>query len=151
SLRGFTEKLSAYNGWNTADNTIGFAIAQGMLAARIPKEKQLLLMQERIIDDWYYQSNARRLITDGLEKEKKEKYKYTLNEMYARVKKQALDVITRLAVNYDVTAGVQFNLEFPWNRLFEVDITNVRQSRDKLRNKSRSAKGLLPDVPVYSK
>ncbi|MBQ8920011.1 MAG: DUF4127 family protein [Acidaminococcaceae bacterium] len=151
SLRGFTEKLSAYNGWNTADNTIGFAIAQGMLAARIPKEKQLLLMQERIIDDWYYQSNARRLITDGLEKEKKEKYKYTLNEMYAKVKKQALDVITRLAVNYDVTAGVQFNLEFPWNRLFEVDITNVKQSKDKLRNKSRSAKGLLPDVPVYSK
>ena len=151
SLRGFTDKLSAYNGWNTADNTIGFAIAQGMLAPRIAKEKRLLLMQERIIDDWYYQSNARRLITDGLEKEKKDKYKYTLNEMRASVKKQALDVINRLAVNYDVTAGLQFNIEFPWNRLFEVDVLNVKPGKDKLRNKSRSAKGLLPDVPQYSK
>ena len=122
-----------------------------MLAPRIAKEKRLLLMQERIIDDWYYQSNARRLITDGLEKEKKDKYKYTLNEMRASVKKQALDVINRLAVNYDVTAGLQFNIEFPWNRLFEVDVLNVKPGKDKLRNKSRSAKGLLPDVPQYSK
>ncbi len=151
SLRGYTDKLSAYNGWNTADNTIGFAISQGMLAPKIAKEKQLLLMRERIIDDWYYQSNARRLITDELEKEKKAAYKYTLNEMAPRVKKEALAVINRLAVNYDITAGTQYKLEFPWNRLFEVDITNVKQSKDKLRNKSRSAKGLLPDVPVYSK
>lgn len=151
SLRGYTDKLSAYNGWNTADNTIGFAISQGMLAPKIAKEKQLLLMRERIIDDWYYQSNARRLITDELEKEKKAAYKYTLNEMAPRVKKEALEVINRLAVNYDITAGTQYKLDFPWNRLFEVDITNVKQSKDKLRNKSRSAKGLLPDVPVYSK
>lgn len=151
SLRGYTDKLSAYNGWNTADNTIGFAISQGMLAPKIAKEKQLLLMRERIIDDWYYQSNARRLITDELEKEKKAAYKYTLNEMAPRVKKEALAVINRLAVNYDITAGTQYKLEFPWNRLFEVDITNVKQSKDKLRNRSRSAKGLLPDVPVYSK
>ena len=47
SLRGFTEKLSAYNGWNTADNTVGFAIAQGMLAPQIAKDKQLMLMRER--------------------------------------------------------------------------------------------------------
>jgi hypothetical protein len=53
SLRGFTDKLSAYNGWNTADNTIGFAIAQGMLAPQIDKDKQLMLMRERILDDWY--------------------------------------------------------------------------------------------------
>jgi len=151
SLRGYTDKLSAYNGWNTADNTIGFAISQGMLAPKIAKEKQLLLMRERIIDDWYYQSNARRLITDELEKEKKAAYKYTLNEMAPRVKKEALAVINRLAVNYDITAGTQYKLDFPWNRLFEVDITNIKQSKDKLRNKSRSAKGLLPDVPVYSK
>ncbi len=151
SLRGFTDKLSAYNGWNTADNTVGFAIAQGMLAPRIAKEKQLMLMRERILDDWYYQSNARRLITDELEKNKKSAYKYTLNEMMPKIKKQALDIISRLAVNYDITAGTKFDVVFPWNRLFEVDIVKMQQDKNKFRSRSRSAKGMLPDVPVYSK
>lgn len=151
SLRGFTEQLSAYNGWNTADNTVGFAIAQGMLAPQIPKDKQLMLMRERILDDWYYQSNARRIITDELEKNKKAAYKYTLNEMMPRIKKQAFDIISRLAVNYDITAGTRFDVVFPWNRLFEVDIVKLQQDKSKLRFRSRSAKGLLPDVPVYSK
>ncbi len=151
SLRGFTEKLSAYNGWNTADNTVGFAIAQGMLAPQIPKDKQLMLMRERILDDWYYQSNARRIITDELEKNKKEAYKYTLNEMMPKIKKQAMDIISRLAVNYDITAGTKFDVVFPWNRLFEVDIVKLQQDKGNLRFRSRSAKGLLPDVPVYTK
>ena len=151
SLRGFTEKLSAYNGWNTADNTVGFAIAQGMLAPQIPKDKQLMLMRERILDDWYYQSNARRIITDELEKNKKEAYKYTLNEMMPKIKKQAMDIISRLAVNYDITAGTKFDVLFPWNRLFEVDIVKLKQDKGNLRFRSRSAKGLLPDVPVYTK
>lgn len=151
SLRGFTEKLSAYNGWNTADNTVGFAIAQGMLAPKIAKDKQLMLMRERILDDWYYQSNARRIITDELEKNKKEAYKYTLNEMMPKIKKQAMDIISRLAVNYDITAGTKFDVVFPWNRLFEVDIVKLKQDKGNLRFRSRSAKGLLPDVPVYTK
>ena len=151
SLRGFTEKLSAYNGWNTADNTVGFAIAQGMLAPQIAKDKQLMLMRERILDDWYYQSNARRIITDELEKNRKEAYKYALNEMMPKIKKQAMDIISRLAVNYDITAGTKFDVVFPWNRLFEVDIVKLQQNKGNLRFRSRSAKGLLPDVPVYTK
>ncbi|MBO5605630.1 MAG: DUF4127 family protein, partial [Acidaminococcaceae bacterium] len=151
SLRGYTDKLSAYNGWNTADNTIGFAIAQGMLAPKIEKEKQLMLMRERVLDDWYYQSNARRLITDELEKVKKTEFKYTLNDMMPKVRKQAFDIMNRLAANYDITAGTKFDVVFPWNRLFEVDIVKLKQEKSKLRSKSRSAKGLLPDVPVYSK
>ena len=151
SLRGYTDRLSAYNGWNTADNTMGFAIAQGMLAPQIDKENRLMLMRERIIDDWYYQSNGRRIITDELEKNKKTAYKYTLNEMMPGIKKQALDIISRLAANYDITAGTRFDLVFPWNRLFEVDILKMQQDKSKLRYRSRSAKGMLPDVPVYSK
>ena len=151
SLRGFTEKLSAYNGWNTADNTVGFAIAQGMLAPQIAKDKQLMLMRERILDDWYYQSNARRIITDELEKNRKEAYKYALNEMMPKIKKQAMEIISRLAVNYDITAGTKFDVVFPWNRLFEVDIVKLQQDKGNLRYRSRSAKGLLPDVPIYTK
>ena len=66
--RGNLEKLTAYNGWNTADNTIGFAIAQGILAPQISAEDNALLMRLRLVDDWFYQSNARRDATDFLER-----------------------------------------------------------------------------------
>ena len=98
-----------------------------------------MLMRERVLDDWYYQSNARRLITDELEKAKKTEFKYTLNDMMPKVRKQAFDIMNRLAANYDITAGTKF------------DIVKLKQEKSKLRSKSRSAKGLLPDVPVYSK
>ena len=88
SLRGFTEQLAAYNGWNTADNAIGFAIAQGMLAPQIPRGKQLALMRERILDDWYYQSNARRIITEELEKAKLTNHKYNLDDMAGEDKRR---------------------------------------------------------------
>ena len=103
--RGFTEQLAAYNGWNTADNAIGFAIAQGMLAPQIPREKQLALMRERILDDWYYQSNARRIITEELEKAKLTNHKYNLDDMAGEVQKKSRKIMRQLAVNYDITAG----------------------------------------------
>ncbi len=31
------ERLTAYNGWNTADNTVGFAICQGILIPQMSK------------------------------------------------------------------------------------------------------------------
>lgn len=151
SLRGFTEQLAAYNGWNTADNAIGFAIAQGMLAPQIPREKQLALMRERILDDWYYQSNARRIITEELEKAKLTNHKYNLDDMAGEVQKKSRKIMRQLAVNYDITAGTSFEVAFPWNRLFEVDITQLKQDKNKLRNRSRAARGLLPDVfPIRS-
>ena len=151
SLRGFTEQLAAYNGWNTADNAIGFAIAQGMLAPQIPRGKQLALMRERILDDWYYQSNARRIITEELEKAKLTNHKYNLDDMAGEVQKKSRKIMRQLAVNYDITAGTSFEVAFPWNRLFEVDITQLKQDKNKLRNRSRAARGLLPDVfPIRS-
>lgn len=151
SLRGYTEGLSAYNGWNTADNTIGFAIAQGMLAPLIPKEDQLRLMRERLLDDWYYQSNARRIITDELEKNGQTAKKYALNEAASGIQRQALAEMKRLAANYDITAGTSFEVIFPWNRLFEITIDKLKQSKNKLRNSSRAARGLLPDIPSYGR
>jgi hypothetical protein len=71
-------RLAAYNGWNTADNTIGFAIAQGMLERDTKKADQLQLMRERVLDDWFYQAVARRTITDKLENAKLTPVKYNL-------------------------------------------------------------------------
>ncbi|MGI6262586.1 MAG: DUF4127 family protein [Succiniclasticum sp.] len=146
SLRGYTERLSAYNGWNTADNAIGFAISQGMLAATTPKEKQLELLRERILDDWYYQSNARRIISSELEEDHQEAIKYNLGTHRAELQKVAQKEMERLTNNYTVTVGTTFTVTFPWDRLFEVSIENLKTTRD-LRSLARLR--VLPDVPVF--
>lgn len=56
--QGQLERLTAYNGWNTADNTVGFAICQGILTPQMSKPDAEKLMRIRVIDDWYYQANA---------------------------------------------------------------------------------------------
>ena len=146
SLRGFTERLSAYNGWNTADNAIGFAIAQGMLAETTPKENQDALLRERILDDWYYQSNARRIISTDLEKKKENALKYNLGAHRPEIRDIAQQDMERLSKNYVITVGTTFQVDFPWDRLFEVSIENLKTSRS-LRN--AASLRLLPDVPVF--
>ena len=125
-LQGLLPRLSAYNGWNTADNTIGFALAQGVLAPQISKEDQLNLMRVRVIDDWFYQANARRHITAELEKAHLDPVKYQLGGHYKQIAKQATDLCRDLAFKYDLTKRTSFTLTFPWDRLFEVDILDMQ-------------------------
>lgn len=116
-------QLAAYNGWNTADNAVGYAIAQGLLAPYMqPRERQRLL-QLRLIDDWYYQSNARRKISDELEKHDREAMKYELLQAEKPVLEYVTKQCQRMAKQYAITKNTQFTLSFPWNRLFEVDVS----------------------------
>ena len=119
---GKLPELLAYNGWNTADNAIGFAIAQGIMALHMqPKEKDLL-MRQRIIDDWYYQSNARRTVSDMLSKHNREEMKYELDIAEEPVLKKITADCYDLAKKYSFTSNTSFELSFPWKRLFEVDV-----------------------------
>lgn len=72
------QPLAAYNGWNTADNAVGYAIAQGLIARDMSSEARNRLLRQRLIDDWFYQSNARRSISNELEKHNREDLKYDL-------------------------------------------------------------------------
>lgn len=114
--------LLAYNGWNTADNAIGYAIAQGMLARHMPQADKDMLMRQRIIDDWYYQSNARRTVSDALSKHNREEMKYELNIAEEPVLKKITIDCSELAKKYSFTRSTNFELSFPWKRLFEVDV-----------------------------
>lgn len=62
-------KVAAYNGWNTASNTIGYAIAQAVLAPDMSKEDHKNMLTEQYIDNWAYQANVRKNIARMTEKE----------------------------------------------------------------------------------
>lgn len=119
---GKLPELLAYNGWNTADNAIGFAIAQGIMAMHMQPQDKNLLMRQRIIDDWYYQSNARRWVSDALSKHTREEMKYELDIAEEPVLKKITADCYELAKKYSFTRSTDFELSFPWKRLFEVDV-----------------------------
>ncbi len=119
---GQIERLKAYNGWNTADNTIGFAIAQGILSSAMSPQQSTKLMRQRIIDDWYYQSNARNRMVEFFRQKGRENLRYNLGKANEEVLKQVTSDCQNLARKYPITRDTVFKLSFPWNRLFEIDV-----------------------------
>ena len=63
---GKAYRVAAYGGWNTAGNTIGFALAQGLLAPRMTEAGKDNLLNIRYLDDWAYQANVRMKVSAEL-------------------------------------------------------------------------------------
>ncbi|HMM22243.1 MAG TPA: DUF4127 family protein [Selenomonadales bacterium] len=120
--RGLLYRLESYSGWNTASNTLGYTIGQGMLAPAMSPRAKNDLLSVRFLDDWAYQSNIRQEVAaqilypqggsyfrlDGLSGQ--------LTDETERRIRQFAD--TRLA---DHRPG-SLRVSFPWNRMFEVKV-----------------------------
>ena len=122
SNSGELEHLTAYNGWNTGDNAVGYAIAQGLIARDMSNEARNLLLRQRLIDDWFYQSNARRSVSNELEKHNREDLKYDLATEEKVILQQVTADCQSMVNDCPLTKGTKFSLSFPWKRLFEVDV-----------------------------
>jgi len=123
------KKLSAYGGWNTSSNTIGSVIAHANTiiiakkigeSAEIIKEKNRRMLLLRYLDDWAYQYQIRadlnQKISDfGLDYfDLKDKER----EMAKLTKKEMLEFKNQYLSSFDY----DFELSFPWKRLFEIKI-----------------------------
>ena len=122
--RKILDKLYAYGGWNTADNTIGFVIAQSILMNKANDTERTRLLATRYLEDWGYQANVRQSIQ---------------NDIIAHTKGKATDVNIKpirprlIAVsehkllafadqNLSFLDINDINITFPWNRTFEAEI-----------------------------
>ena len=52
-------KLRSYSGWNTATNSCGFALGQGLVSLKLSQNQCNSMVIRRYLDDWGYQSNVR--------------------------------------------------------------------------------------------
>ncbi|MEA4835561.1 MAG: DUF4127 family protein [Anaeromusa sp.] len=122
SKRGLLFRVDAYSGWNTASNTIGYAIAQGMLADRMVPASKNRLLAVRFLDDWAYQANVRDAV--GVE------VLFPLGGQWADLGKLTPRLVTEterrlrgFAHSYFPAYPLErFQVSFPWNRMFEVKI-----------------------------
>jgi hypothetical protein len=122
--RGLSYRLAAYAGWNTAGNSIGYAIGQGILASQTPPAARARLLTIRYLDDWAYQSNIRAELyrqfiwPRGLDDAALDNARPLLAGFtHARL----LCLARKYRLPEQTLAGLEIN--FPWNRLFELSIT----------------------------
>lgn len=117
---GLLHRISSYAGWNTAGNSIGCALSQGILSAYMDKEDALDILAVRLLEDWGYQANVRGEIQRRILKPL-QLSRSNLGTGEGRVKAET----EKRLVSFAGENLKQFNIQdidasFPWNRTFEV-------------------------------
>ena len=107
-------KVAAYNGWNTASNTIGYAIAQAVLADMSAEDHKDMLI-EQYIDNWAYQANVRKNIARLTEQESQNMVPTPA------IKEEMIAEIQEFAKKKMGLNPATVSADFPWNRLFEIN------------------------------
>ena len=121
--KGMAYKLAAYGGWNTAGNSLGFALGQGLMSNEFAEAAKKELLDQRYLDDWAYQANVRmstytQLIwpnywpNSGLKAEQ-------LNKAEDFIARE----MVRVAEPYMGEAVYAYSYNLPWKRMFEVQVS----------------------------
>lgn len=119
--RGLLYKVDAYNGWNTASNTVGYAIAQGVLGKNMETQEHRNMLTQQYLDNWAYQANIRKDIYRMQEDIRVDNVRYTgtLNE---KLEAYMGERIQDFAEKYLEINPRTVEARFPWGRLFETEI-----------------------------
>lgn len=109
-------KVAAYDGWNTASNTIGYAIAQAILAPAMNEQAHKDMLIEQYLDNWAYQANVRKNL-------------YRMESSYPASGNQKISPVIREEMVAELQDFAQKKLgvdpqtvyaDFPWDRFFEI-------------------------------
>lgn len=122
--RGLLFKLHAYAGWNTASNSTGFALGEGILAKKMNAVDKRELLYRRYLDDWGYQANVRNIISENLDWARGDGYYSALNDKRYDAAEQCARLMTLFARHNlgEMKVNKDFRIVFPWNRMFEAEI-----------------------------
>lgn len=108
--------ISAYNGWNTASNTVGYSIAQAVLSQYMSKKEHDNMLTEQYIDNWAYQANIRKKISLILKNSKNKNF--ITDDIEKEMSNELQDFANKkLKLNNKI-----IKTKFPWKRLFEIEV-----------------------------
>ena len=125
---GLLEHLAAYSGWNTADNTVGFALAQGLLSRAMTSQDKITLLHTRYLDDWLYQANIRTDLRNYINR-RNPNIIYDLTPQHLRILATTQRLYKDYLDEFKFLKQTSFDIDFPWNRLFEINIiTNATKN-----------------------
>ena len=118
-------QLGSYAGWNTASNSLGYALGQGLLCPWLTEEDRKDLLTIRYLDDWAYQSQVRQQVRQELVWPQK----WTDGRLTDDQTKQAEKLVTeKMKTTGEPVLGKrveQYEYRLPWHRTFEVEVKKV--------------------------
>ena len=118
-------KLQSYAGWNTATNSTGFALSTGILAKKMTPQNKNRLLFTRYLDDWAYQANVRNKVSARLNWLNGYGYYNLLEDKKYDAAAWCEQMLTNFVEDNmpKVELKSALRVQFPWNRMFESDIT----------------------------
>jgi hypothetical protein len=123
---GLEYKVASYAGWNTAGNTIGYALAQGLLSKYYSQEDKKELLQIRYLDDWAYQANVRMDVYRNLIWPRRWKNGGFDDARLAIVETEVANLTRTTAEPMLGEAVYDYKFTLPWNRMFEVNVERAK-------------------------
>ena len=120
--RDLLYKIGAYNGWNTAGNTVGYAIAQGLLLKSMSPEGHRDMLTQQYLDNWAYQANIRKDIYRMQDSIRTDNVRYS-GDLNSKLEEYLQERIQDFGKTYLKVDPRTIKATFPWGRLFETDIT----------------------------
>lgn len=129
--RGLLFKIQAYAGWNTPTNSSGFALSTGLLTARMKDTAVNELLLIRYLDDWAYQANVRKIGAAQLDWIAGDGRYETLDDKIDAAADNCAMLLESFAKRNlpAFTGNDNIRVRFPWNRMFEADISFGTRSR----------------------
>ena len=122
--RSLLFQLRAYAGWNTATNSAGFVLGEGMLAKHMTDSAVDQLLLNRYLEDWGYQANVRTVLWHQFGGLRNSKAYDTMDAVRPAAEARTTRLLREFAEkNLPPFAGLQnLQVTFPWNRGFEARI-----------------------------
>ena len=114
-------KVGTYSGWNTASNSVGYAIAQAILSKHMDPEAHRLMLAQQYLDNWGYQANVRKEAYRMQESIRLDNVKYA-GEITTPIREKVLEEIQVFGEKHLGLDPRQISATLPWNRLFETEI-----------------------------
>ena len=123
--RGLLFKLRAYSGWNTPTNSSGFALSTGILSARMKDNAIKELLLYRYLDDWAYQANIRQAGASQLDWIAGDGRYESLDDKLSVTEENCASLLEFFVQKNlpKFTGNDNIRVKFPWNRMFEAEIT----------------------------
>lgn len=146
-------KVAAYNGWNTASNSVGYGLSQGILSRYMSESAHKDMLTTNYLDNWAYQANVRNYLyrmQKSMEAGRLRRYYPTeMGELQGLAKLE----LQRYAQTYLEVDPKTVEVTLPWNRLFEVYVDVHKQSNVQLESDIRNTKDqeILEDLSAQVK